>query len=576
MLQQLSWSCSGQRALMEYKDDIHELCEVAGIREDKTRYYKGVQAVEAVNTVIQFLKEAGPPAALLRWRDPKTLYADGKLPGGAYAIDLAQLGEVSSLAEQVAALLINQLTNKQGTSQLAASPSWDSLVLWLRSNDQAILIVMENAEMILLEETHIEELMQRNALLLTIIAGLINSKRCSVEVAITDTESKRPLMLLEGARMGAAHDHPQVKDADTWLLKHLTAQEKQAIARLSLFRGSISLRSTLEMVNAESENSSHLQGLMDSFVTASGTKRSTYPSQYSAFVPLSAEPVYPLPYQVAAHSSRAPPCNADRQYLAAPQHSHLRMKNSSGRGLVNFNSDYAPELAMAAAFARGESNAWLSRNWPNLFDKDQAQQDSQAHFTAVPGLLNDMGHMKRLAPSMPAHLSFADRWQGHRSPQRALCSPDPAWYCYGENKGINVSPQAPRPSHSAEASCQTRPATAWVPPGVQFLEKVATSGGRQPGCVSRPDYSPPRPSPTKGRRRKSPGPPPQCVILDGQHSVDSLTDLERLIEEQHQQLVAKGVLPVDAESGIFTADLSDLSLDHFPDRRIPFDISPSV
>ncbi|KAK9824068.1 hypothetical protein WJX72_007515 [[Myrmecia] bisecta] len=282
-------------ALMGYKDDIHELCEVTGIREDKTRYYKGEQAVEAVNTVIKFLKEGGrlPPSygggpqcrvmrthGKLLGRDTElkqvckylqdhrwaaivggpgegksalaaevahTLYAAGHLPGGAYAIDLSQLGEGASVAEQVAALLINQLSNIQGTSELAASPSWDFLVLWLRSADHAILIVMENAEMILPDKAHIEELMQRNALLLAIIAGLINSKRCSVEVAMTDAESKGPLMLLEGARMGAARDHPQVKHADAWLLKHFTAQEKQAIARLSLFRGSLSLRSTLEM-----------------------------------------------------------------------------------------------------------------------------------------------------------------------------------------------------------------------------------------------------------------------------------------------------------------------------------------
>ncbi|KAK9805481.1 hypothetical protein WJX72_000675 [[Myrmecia] bisecta] len=180
----------GAGALTEYKADIHELCEVTGIREDKTRYYKGEQAVEAVNT----------------------------LPGGAYAIDLSQLGEEATLAEQVAALLINQLGNMQGASELAASPSWDSLVSWLRSNDHAILFVLENAEMILPDILHIEELMKaerlaglchRNALLLTIIAALICSKRCSVEVAMADAESKGPLMLLEGARMGAARDHPQ-------------------------------------------------------------------------------------------------------------------------------------------------------------------------------------------------------------------------------------------------------------------------------------------------------------------------------------------------------------------------------
>ncbi|KAK9805689.1 hypothetical protein WJX72_012090 [[Myrmecia] bisecta] len=208
-------------ALTEYKDDIRELCEVTGIREDKTRYYKGEQAVEAVNTAIRFLKEAGRlPSAYgggpqcrvmsthskLLGRDTElkqvceymqnqrwaaivggpgegksalaaevahTLYADGQLPGGAYAINLSECGEEASLAEQVAALLINQLSSMQGASELAASPSWDSLAERLAG------------------------LCQRNALLLTIIAGLINAKRCSVEVAMADAESKGPLMLLE-------------------------------------------------------------------------------------------------------------------------------------------------------------------------------------------------------------------------------------------------------------------------------------------------------------------------------------------------------------------------------------------
>ncbi|KAK9807587.1 hypothetical protein WJX72_003424 [[Myrmecia] bisecta] len=135
--------------------------------------------------------------------------------GMRHMFEAADLGlgrrEEASLVEQVAARLIVQLTSMQGYNELAASPSWDILIRWLRSNDDAILIVMENAEMILADETHIED-------------------------AMTDAESKGRLMLLEGARICAACNHPQGKHVDPRFVKHFPAMEKEAIAKLPLFR----------------------------------------------------------------------------------------------------------------------------------------------------------------------------------------------------------------------------------------------------------------------------------------------------------------------------------------------------
>ncbi|KAK9805263.1 hypothetical protein WJX72_009625 [[Myrmecia] bisecta] len=327
-------------ALMEYKDDIHKLCEVTGIREDKARYYSGEQAVEAVNTVIKFLKEAGclppdygggPQNCVLRMhsqllgRDSElqqvlaylkehrwaaivggpgegksalaaelvhTLYADGQLPGGAYPVDLSLPDTEAALANHIAAQLINQLGNMEGAGKLAASPTWASLVQWLNRNDHALMVVLENVEAVIDQQKELDSesalallrtccrqaggwapqqaerlagLCRFNALLLTIMSGLINTGRCSMEDALADAEQAGPLSLLEGAWAGSAQDDYQIRHVNAWLLKHLRPRELEAVAKLSLFRGSISLDNTLLMVQAPAERSPRLQDLMDCF-----------------------------------------------------------------------------------------------------------------------------------------------------------------------------------------------------------------------------------------------------------------------------------------------------------------------
>ncbi|KAK9805615.1 hypothetical protein WJX72_007926 [[Myrmecia] bisecta] len=265
-------------ALLEYKDDIHELCEVTGIREDKTRYYQGEQAVEAVNTVIKFLKEAGclppdygggPQNRVLRMHS-KLLGRDselqqvlaylkehrGRLPGGAYPVDLSLADTEAPLADQVAAQLINQLGNMEGAGKLGAPPTWASLVQWLDRNDHALMVVLENVEAVIDKQK--EALMQ--------LVKDMQQCKCSIQEALADAEAGGPLSLLEGARAGGARDDHQIRQAIAWLLKHLRPQEQEAVAKLSLFRGSISLGNTLLMIEAPAERSPQLQDLMDSFI----------------------------------------------------------------------------------------------------------------------------------------------------------------------------------------------------------------------------------------------------------------------------------------------------------------------
>ncbi|KAK9804211.1 hypothetical protein WJX72_001329 [[Myrmecia] bisecta] len=240
-------------ALTEYQDDIHELCEVTGIREDKTLYYKGEQAVEAVNTVIKFLKEAGclpsdygggPQNRVLR-----------QLPGGAYPVDLSLVDTEAPLADQVAAQLINQLGNMEGAGKLVASPTWASLVQWLKRNDHALMVVLENVEPVFWHQEALEQLLKD-----------MQQCKCSIEEALADAEQGGPLSLAEGARAGGARDDQQITHANAWLQKHLTSRELEAIAKLSLFRGSISLDNTLLMIGTPTERSPRLQDLMDCFV----------------------------------------------------------------------------------------------------------------------------------------------------------------------------------------------------------------------------------------------------------------------------------------------------------------------
>ncbi|KAK9805197.1 hypothetical protein WJX72_005417 [[Myrmecia] bisecta] len=244
---------NAEGALTEYREDIRELCRFTCIREDKAGFYQG----EGKSALAAELAH--------------TLYANGQLPGGAYPVDLSLADTEAALADQVAAQLINQLGNMEGAGKLAASPTWASLVQWLNRNDHALLLVLENVEAVIEHQKEalrqlaerLAELCRFNALLLTIMSGLINGGRCSIEDALADAEQGGPLSLLEGARAGGALDDHQIRHADAWLLKHLSPREQEAIARLSLFRGSISLDNTLLMVGAPAESSPQLQEMLD-------------------------------------------------------------------------------------------------------------------------------------------------------------------------------------------------------------------------------------------------------------------------------------------------------------------------
>ena len=58
----------------------------------------------------------------------------------------------------------------------------------------------------------------------------------SMQAALDQMEAGGPLSLLEGVRIGGPRANPQVKSANKWLSSCLTPDEREMLARLSLFR----------------------------------------------------------------------------------------------------------------------------------------------------------------------------------------------------------------------------------------------------------------------------------------------------------------------------------------------------